>query len=43
MGLEKTKDFLLKHKELETYLIYSDDQGNYQVFITDVLEKDILE
>jgi thiamine biosynthesis lipoprotein len=42
MGLEKTKDFLLKHKELETYLIYSDDQGNYQVFITDVLKKDIL-
>lgn len=42
MGLEKTKDFLLKHKELEVYLIYSDDQGNYQVFITDGLKKGIL-
>jgi thiamine biosynthesis lipoprotein len=43
MGLEKTKDFLLEHKELEAYLIYSDDQGNYQVFITDDLKKGILE
>jgi thiamine biosynthesis lipoprotein len=43
MGLEKTKDFLLEHKELEAYLIYSDDQGNYQVFVTEGLKKGILE
>ena len=34
MGLEKAKVFLEKHKELEVYLIYSDDKGNYQTFQT---------
>ena len=34
MGLEKAKVFLEKHKELEAYLIYSDDKGNYQTFQT---------
>jgi thiamine biosynthesis lipoprotein len=43
MGLEKTKDFLLEHAEMEAYLVYSDDQGNYQVFVTSGLKKDILE
>jgi thiamine biosynthesis lipoprotein len=43
MGLEKTKEFLLKHNELEAYLIYSDDQGNYRVFITDDLKKGIVD
>jgi len=32
MGLEKAKEFLQKHQELQAYLIYSDDKGNYQVF-----------
>jgi thiamine biosynthesis lipoprotein len=32
MGLEKAKAFLEQHKELQVYLIYSDDKGNYQVF-----------
>ena len=43
MGLERTKDFLLKHKELEAYLVYSDNKGKYQVFVTGGLKKDILE
>ena len=32
MGFEKAKEFLQKHQELQVYLIYSDDKGNYQVF-----------
>lgn len=34
MGLEKAKVYLKIHKELEAYLIYSDDKGNYQVYET---------
>lgn len=34
MGLEKAKEFLKHHPELEAYLIYSDDKGNYQVYET---------
>lgn len=34
MGLEKAKAFLKKHTELQAYLIYSDDKGNYQVYET---------
>jgi len=34
MGLEKAKMFLAKHKELQAYLIYSDEKGNYQVYQT---------
>lgn len=41
MGLEKAKLFLQLHPELQAYLIYSDDKGNYQVFQTPGL-KDIL-
>jgi len=34
LGLEKAKVFLMKHPELQAYLIYSDDSGNYQVYKT---------
>jgi thiamine biosynthesis lipoprotein len=34
LGLEKAKVFLQKHPELQAYLIYSDDKGNYQVYET---------
>ncbi|WP_264521947.1 FAD:protein FMN transferase [Flavobacterium sp. N1994] len=34
MGLEKAKAFLQKHTELQAYLIYSDEKGNYQIFET---------
>ena len=34
MGLEKAKEFLKKHIELQAYLIYSDDKGNYQIYET---------
>lgn len=32
MGFAKAKEFLQKHLELQAYLIYSDDKGNYQIF-----------
>ena len=34
MGLEKAKLFLQHHKELQAYLIYSDEKGNYQIYET---------
>ena len=34
MGLDKAKEFLTSHPELQAYLIYSDDKGNYQVYET---------
>ena len=34
MGLEKTKEFLKKHPELDAYLIYSDDEGKWQTYMT---------
>ncbi|HSN47677.1 MAG TPA: FAD:protein FMN transferase [Flavobacterium sp.] len=34
LGLEKAKVFLKKHPELQAYLIYSDDKGNYRVYET---------
>lgn len=34
MGLGKAKEFLAIHTELQAYLIYSDDKGNYQVYET---------
>ena len=43
MGLEKAKDFLAAHKEFEAYLIYSDEKGNYAVYMTPGLKDQILE
>jgi thiamine biosynthesis lipoprotein len=34
LGLEKAKVYLKKHPELQAYLIYSDEKGNYQVYET---------
>lgn len=34
MGLEKAKLFLDKHPELDAFLIYSDENGNYQFYET---------
>jgi thiamine biosynthesis lipoprotein len=39
MGMEKTKIFLESHKEIEALLIYSDEEGKYQIFMTPGLEK----
>ncbi len=34
MGLDKAKIFLANHPELQAYLTYSDDKGNYQYYQT---------
>lgn len=40
MGLEKAKEFLKAHQEdLQAYLIYSDEKGNYQVYVTPQLNE----
>jgi thiamine biosynthesis lipoprotein len=43
MGLEKAKAFLKTHPELQAYLIYSDEKGNYQIFETPGLKSIISE
>jgi len=34
MGLEKAKEYLNKHRDLEAYLIYADEQGNFKIYET---------
>ena len=41
MGLEDTKAFLKKHPELEAYLIYADEDGNWKTFMTKEFAKDL--
>lgn len=43
MGLEKTIAFLKEHKELEAYLIYSDENGNLKTYETEGLKDLIIE
>jgi thiamine biosynthesis lipoprotein len=38
MGLEKAKTFLQQHSELQAYLIYSDEQGQFQIYQTPGLQ-----
>jgi len=38
MGLERAKDFLKKHPELQAYLIYSDEYGNFKVYKTEGMD-----
>ena len=38
MGLEKAKNFLSNHPEMNAYLIYSDENGNYQTYETPKLK-----
>lgn len=38
MGLEKAKTFLFNHPEMNAYLIYSDENGNYQTYETPKLK-----
>jgi hypothetical protein len=42
-GLEKSKEILNKHKELEAYLIYGDEIGIFQVYCTPGLKPMISE
>ena len=38
LGLEGTRQLLKKHQELDAYLIYNDEKGNYQVEYTKGIE-----
>ena len=38
MGVEKSKEFLLMHKEIDAFLIYSDIEGEYETFYTQGIE-----
>jgi len=40
LGLEGTRDLLKKHPELDAYLIYNDEKGDYQVEFTKGINKD---
>ena len=42
-SIEKAKAFLKTHPELQAYLIYSDEKGNYQIFETPGLKSIISE
>lgn len=42
MGLERSIMFLSKHPDLDAYLIYSDDEGNYKTYITPGLKDSII-
>jgi thiamine biosynthesis lipoprotein len=43
MGKDKTLEFLNRNTELEAYLVYSDDTGNFKTWITENLRKNIAE
>jgi thiamine biosynthesis lipoprotein len=39
IGLEKSKAFLQQHPEIDAFLIYSDENGGFQTFVTKGLEE----
>jgi FAD:protein FMN transferase len=43
MGIEKAKLFLNSHPEIQAYLIYSDENGDYQVYETSGLKSILIE
>jgi thiamine biosynthesis lipoprotein len=42
-GLEKSKEFLSKNRFLEAFLIYSDESGKFNVYITDGMKGHVIE
>jgi len=43
MGLERSISFLSEHKQLDAYLIFSDDKGNFRTYTTEGLKKSVME
>ena len=43
MGLEKSIELIMKNPNLEAFLVYSDDKGNFRTWITDNLRNNITE
>ena len=42
MGLQLSKDFLSKRKDLEAYFIYSNKKGEFENYVTDNFSKRII-
>lgn len=42
LGIDKAKQILSRHKEMKAYLIYNDDKGDYSVWFSPELEKNII-
>jgi thiamine biosynthesis lipoprotein len=42
-GLEKSKEILAEHPELDAYLIFGDEAGIYQLFVTPGMKKMVVE
>lgn len=43
MGLERAKQWLALHPEVEAYLIFSDEQGDYQVWMSDKMSERVVD
>jgi thiamine biosynthesis lipoprotein len=43
MGKDKAIEFITKNENLEAYLIFSDDKGNFKTWMTEKLRKDLTE
>lgn len=43
MGLDKSIEFLSSQTEMEAYLVYSDEEGNFRVFSTPGMQKHIVD
>ncbi len=43
MGLDRSKEFLNKHQNLEAYFIYSDKEGKYKTYMTEGIKENITE
>jgi thiamine biosynthesis lipoprotein len=43
MGLERSKEFLDGHNELDAYFIFSDEKGSYGTFMTEGIRKILIE
>jgi thiamine biosynthesis lipoprotein len=39
MGFDKSREFLLEQSDLDAYLIYNDEQGEYKVWYTKGMKK----
>ncbi len=42
LGLEESKKILEKKEELEAYLIYNDQEGNYKIYVTNGMKRRII-
>ena len=43
MGLDAIKRFLVKRKDIDVYVLYTNDEGKMEAFVTDGIKKFIKE